>query len=121
MKSRKHNGITHINNSLKQGALPVECLTAGAAMLGAGCPARCLLAIEDEDNVPKSRKKIYLFERQSEREIILTDKDKNALHTPADIREQEHARAEGTRRSGIENAGLKMRRRAKNRARAQNG
>ena len=33
MKSRKHNGITHINNRLKQGTLPVQCLTAGAATL----------------------------------------------------------------------------------------
>ena len=38
MKSRKHNdGITHINNSLAgrliQGALPGQCLTAGAATL----------------------------------------------------------------------------------------
>ena len=37
MKLRKHNGITHINNSLagrlKQGTLPVQCLTAGAATL----------------------------------------------------------------------------------------
>ena len=38
MKSRKHNdGITHINNSLAgrliQGALPSQCLTAGAATL----------------------------------------------------------------------------------------
>ena len=37
MKSRKHKGITHINNSLagrlEQGALPVQCLTAGAATL----------------------------------------------------------------------------------------
>ena len=37
MKSGKHNGITHINNSLagrlKQGTLPVQCLTAGAATL----------------------------------------------------------------------------------------
>ena len=37
MKSRKHNGIMHISNSfaviLKQSALPVKCLTAGAARL----------------------------------------------------------------------------------------
>ena len=39
MKSRKYNGITHINNSLagrlKQGALLVQCLTraAGAVTL----------------------------------------------------------------------------------------
>ena len=37
MKLRKHNGIAHVNNSLagrlKQGALPVQCLTAGAATL----------------------------------------------------------------------------------------
>ena len=38
MKSRKHNdGITHINNCLAgrliQGALPLQCLTAGAATL----------------------------------------------------------------------------------------
>ena len=37
MKLRKYNGFTHINNGLagrlKQGALPVQCLTAGAATL----------------------------------------------------------------------------------------
>ena len=37
MKLHKHNGIPHINNSLagslKQGTLPVQCLTAGAATL----------------------------------------------------------------------------------------
>ena len=37
MKLYKHNGITQINNSfagrLKQGALPVQCLTVGAATL----------------------------------------------------------------------------------------
>ena len=37
MKLRKHNGITHITNSLagrlKQCTLPVQCLTAGAATL----------------------------------------------------------------------------------------
>ena len=32
MKSRKHNdGITHINNRLKQDTLPIKCLTSGAA------------------------------------------------------------------------------------------
>ena len=34
MKSRKHNdGITHINNRLKQDTLPIQYLTAGAATL----------------------------------------------------------------------------------------
>ena len=34
MKSRKHNdGITRINNILKQGTFPIQCLTTGAATL----------------------------------------------------------------------------------------
>ena len=38
MKSRKHNdGITHINNRLKPGTLPIQCLTTGAATLQSIC------------------------------------------------------------------------------------